>query len=173
MALFIAVNSLSFGQVKKTLFVIVDGIPADVVEKLNTPFIDEISGTTGFRRAYVGGEKNGYSQTPTISAVGYNTVLTGTWVNKHNVRDNDIADPNYHYQTIFHYLKNIDQGKKIGIFSSWQDNRMKLVKLPFDYQFASRRKENVPQIIFLWRARGGCTGNYIYKQFTLFDHQFR
>lgn len=135
LVLLIVACIVSHAQVKKTLFVIVDGIPADVIEKLNTPFIDSIAAHGGFKKAYVGGEKNGYSQTPTISAVGYNTVLTGTWVNKHNVWDNDIAAPNYNYKTVFHYLKNTSPQKKIGIFSSWQDNRTKLVNLPFDYQF--------------------------------------
>lgn len=123
----------SFGQKRKAIFVIVDGIPADVMEKLNTPSIDKISKEGGFKQVIVGGEKNGYSQTPTISAVGYNTVLTGTWVNKHNVWDNDIAEPNYHYKTIFKLLKEQDSTKKIAIFSSWLDNRTKLVNMPFDH----------------------------------------
>lgn len=125
----------SYCQERKALFVIVDGIAADVLEKLKTPNIDEISKRGGYRRVIVGGEKGGYSQTPTISAVGYNTVLTGTWVNKHNVWDNDIAAPNYHYKTIFHFLKEQDNSKKIGIFSSWLDNRTKLVNRDFDYKF--------------------------------------
>lgn len=134
-ALFLAFNL--FAQEKKAVFVIVDGIPADLIKKLNTPVIDSISKEGGFRQVIVGGEKNGYSQTPTISAVGYNTILTGTWVNKHNVWDNDIADPNYNYKTIFKFLKEYDNTKKIGIFSSWLDNRTKLVNMPFDYQVDS------------------------------------
>jgi len=114
-------------QNKKALFVIVDGIPADVIEKLNTPSLDSIAGKEGYTRAHVGGEKNSYSGTPTISAVGYNSLLTGTWVNKHNVWDNDIAAPNYHYYTLFRFLKEQFPDKKTAVFSSWQDNRTKLV----------------------------------------------
>lgn len=112
---------------KKALFVIVDGIPADVIEKLNTPALDVIAGNNGYARAHVGGEKGGYSETPTISAVGYNSLLTGTWVNKHNVWDNDIAAPNYHYYTLFRFFNEQYPKKKTAIFSSWQDNRTKLV----------------------------------------------
>src|SRR5690606_19468781 len=82
---------------KKALFIMVDGIAADVLERVNTPYMDMISEEGAYTRAYLGGEKGGYSETPTISAVGYNSLLTGTWANKHNVWDNDIEAPNYHY----------------------------------------------------------------------------
>ena len=65
--------------------VIVDGIPADLLERTPTPNIDQISTAGGYSRGYVGGEKGGYSQTPTVSAVSYNSMLTGTWVHKHIV----------------------------------------------------------------------------------------
>ncbi len=130
-------------KIRKTVFIIADGIPADVMERLDLPNFKKISKEGGFARALVGGEKGAYSQTPTISAVGYNSVLTGTWVNKHNVWDNDIAAPNYYYPTIFRLLKAQSPEKKIGIFSSWQDNRTKLVgdgmketgSIYFDYKF--------------------------------------
>ncbi|CAL1519338.1 alkaline phosphatase family protein [Chitinophaga sp. MM2321] len=112
---------------KKTLFIIVDGIPADVIEKQPTPNMRRIAGKDGYTRAYVGGEKGGYSQTPTISAVGYNSLLTGTWVNKHNVWDNDIAAQNYNYWSIFRFFKLAYPQKKTAIFSTWLDNRTKLV----------------------------------------------
>ena len=124
--LLIAFGATGIAQ-KKALFIIADGIPADVIEKLNTPALDAIAKKGGYTRAFTGGEKGGYSQTPTISAVSYNTILTGTWVNKHNVWDNDIAAPNYHYQTIFRLFESKFPEKKTAIFSSWLDNRTKLV----------------------------------------------
>ncbi|HEY5744884.1 MAG TPA: alkaline phosphatase family protein [Chryseolinea sp.] len=112
---------------RKAVFIILDGIPADVIEKVETPVLDEISSKAGYTHAYLGGEKDGYSQSPTISAVGYNHVLTGTWSNKHNVWDNDIEAPNYHYWNIFRIAKASNPNIKTAVFSSWTDNRTKLV----------------------------------------------
>lgn len=141
--LLISIVSLAQEKAKKAVFIIVDGIAADVIEKLDPPNLHKIAAIGGFAKTIVGGEKDSYSQTPTISAVGYNSVLTGTWVNKHNVWDNDIAAPNYYYPTIFRLLKTQSPGKKIGIFSSWLDNRTKLVgdqmketgNIAVDYKF--------------------------------------
>jgi hypothetical protein len=120
-------SCLCLAQARKAVFIIVDGIPADVIEKVNTPALDAIAKVGGYAHAHVGGEKGTYSQTPTISAVGYNSLLTGTWVNKHNVWDNNIKNPNYNYWNIFRLLKNAAPGKKTAIFSTWLDNRTKLV----------------------------------------------
>ncbi|MEQ9581030.1 MAG: alkaline phosphatase family protein, partial [Arenibacter sp.] len=98
------------------MFVIVDGISADVLEKIETPNLDAIAKKGGYTRAYVGGTKDGYSETPTISAVGYNSLLTGTWANKHNVWGNSIKDPNYNYWTIFRYAKENRPKLKTAIF---------------------------------------------------------
>lgn len=130
-------------KTRKVVFILLDGIPTDVLEATNTPYLDEIAGKTGYTRAYVGGEKDGATQSPTISAVGYNSLLTGVWANKHNVWGNNIKAPNYDYWSIFRVAKEHDPSLKTAIFSTWLDNRTKLIgeglpetgNLQMDYAF--------------------------------------
>ena len=107
----------------KTLFVIVDGIPADVIERVNTPGIDAVVASGSYQRAYVGGEVGLPTQSPTVSAVGYMSLLTGTWSNKHNVRANHGLEPNYAYWDIFRVAKYQSELVTTAIFSTWTDNR--------------------------------------------------
>lgn len=139
---------------KKVVFIIVDGIAEDMLSKTKIPNLDKIKKDGALLKAYVGGERGGYSETPTISAVGYNSLLTGTWVNKHNVFDNDIKDPNYSYPTIFKLLKDQFPNKKTAVFSTWEDNRTKLigenleatgkVKVDFAYDGMEKDTKNFP-----------------------------
>ena len=111
----------------KTLFVIVDGIPADVIERVNTPGIDAVVASGSYQRAYVGGEVGLPTQSPTVSAVGYMSLLTGTWSNKHNVRANHGLEPNYAYWDIFRVAKYQSKPTTTAIFSTWTDNRTLLL----------------------------------------------
>lgn len=112
---------------KKAVFIILDGIPADVLEEVDTPVLDSIANAGGYSRAYVGGEKGAYSETPTISAPGYMDLLTATWANKHNVWNNDDQSPNYNYWNIFRIVKNARPNWQTAIFSTWLDNRTVLI----------------------------------------------
>ncbi len=128
--LFLSINLWvlpSFSQEKKVVFIILDGIPAEELEATSTPNLDKIAAIGGYARAYTGGEKGGAYETPTISAVGYNSLLTGTWANKHNVWDNDIAALNYSHWTIFRLMREAKSKSKLAIFSTWEDNRTKLL----------------------------------------------
>ena len=64
---------------------ILDGPEEKIINKVKTPYLDKLTSKGAFAKAYVGGEKGGKTESPTISAVGYNSMLTGTWANKHNV----------------------------------------------------------------------------------------
>lgn len=125
--LLLMLSLIAKAQEKKCLLLLVDGIPADVIEATTTLNIDKISSAGAYARAYVGGEKGGASESPTISAVGYNSMLTGTWANKHNVWGNSIKSPNYSYPTIFKVAKDNNPNTKLGIYSTWEDNRTKLL----------------------------------------------
>ncbi|MDC1116786.1 alkaline phosphatase family protein [Luminiphilus sp.] len=120
-------SSAVFAKSPAAIFIIVDGIPADVLENTSTPVLDSIAGKGGYTRAYVGGEIGGESQSPTSSAIGYNNLLTGTWANKHNVYDNQVNAPNYAYWDIFRMAKEQDPTLQTAIFSTWTDNRTKLI----------------------------------------------
>ncbi len=114
-------------KTKKAVYIIVDGIPADQIERLQPPAIFEIAREGGYSRAYTGGEIGKYTETPTISAIGYTNLLTATWYNKHNVGGNDNLKPNYNYWTIFRIAKEQKKDYKTGLFSSWTDNRTVLI----------------------------------------------
>ncbi len=111
----------------KAVFILLDGIPADVIERVNTPALDEIAAAGGYTRAYVGGERGGPTETPTVSAPGYMSLITGTWANKHNVRGNSNQSPNYNYWNVFRIVESADASRQTAIFSTWLDNRTVLL----------------------------------------------
>ena len=113
--------------VHKAVYVVIDGVPADMIERLDLPNIREIASRGAYSRSYVGGTVGRYDQTPTISAVGYTDILTGTWVNKHNVPGNSNLDPNYNYWSLFRIAKQQASNVTTGLFSSWLDNRTVLI----------------------------------------------
>ena len=114
-------------KTRKAVFIIVDGVPADQLERLNTPAIFNIASKGAYARAYTGGEVGAYTETTTISAPGYTNLLTATWAYKHNVRGNSNLKPNYNYWSPFRIAKEQKKNYKTGLFSSWADNRTVLV----------------------------------------------
>jgi Type I phosphodiesterase / nucleotide pyrophosphatase len=148
--LFVGTNSLA-QPAPKVVFIIADGIPADVIERLQPPAMQQIIRQGKYSRAYVGGVKGSYKETPTISAPGYNNLLTGVWGYKHNVWDNDNQQPNYNYPTIFRLLKSQQRPLTSAIFSTWIDNRTVLLgeglpqtgQLKVDYIFDGYEKDTI------------------------------
>ena len=74
--IFLMIFSLAFTQKqRKVVFVIADGIPYDQILTHKMPNLQKLVKSGGISEAYVGGEKYGYTETPTISAVGYNSLF--------------------------------------------------------------------------------------------------
>ena len=113
--------------IPKVVFVIVDGIPADVIERVATPAIDAIASAGGYGRATVGGPIGKPGETPTISAPGYMSLITGTWANKHNVYKNYGISPDYTYWNLFRLARAEKPELQLAIFSTWTDNRTVLL----------------------------------------------
>lgn len=114
-------------QPRKAVFILLDGIPADVIERVETPALDAIARAGGYARAHVGGELGGPTQTPTVSAPGYMSLITGTWLNKHNVRGNNNQSPNYEYWNLFRIVETVEPARRTALFSTWTDNRTVLI----------------------------------------------
>jgi predicted AlkP superfamily pyrophosphatase or phosphodiesterase len=114
---------------RKAVFIILDGIPADVIERVPTPALDAIAAAGGYARAHVGGERGGPTQTPTISAPGYMSLITGTWAYKHNVWGNNNQSPNYAYWNLFRIVETVEPARRTALFSTWTDNRTVLIGL--------------------------------------------
>ncbi|MGM9804352.1 MAG: alkaline phosphatase family protein [Muribaculaceae bacterium] len=112
---------------RKVVYIVVDGIPADYIDRLQPATIYDISSQGHYARAYTGGDAGTYSETPTVSAIGYTNILTGTWMNKHNVNGNSNLNPNYNYWTLFRMAKEQKTNYTTGLFSSWLDNRTVLI----------------------------------------------
>ena len=112
----------------KVAFVIVDGIPADVIERVATPHLDAIAKVGAYVRAQMGGPVGVPGDTPTVSAPGYMSLVTDTWANKHNVYENYNLSSNYDYWNIFRVAKAARPAIKIGIFSTWTDDRAVLLR---------------------------------------------
>ena len=115
------------GTTPKVVFMILDGIPADVIERVATPHLDAIAKAGAYARAQMGGPVGEPGETPTVSAPGYMSLITGTWANKHNVYENYNLSPNYDYWNIFRVAKALSPAIKVGIFSTWTDNRTVLL----------------------------------------------
>lgn len=112
---------------RKAVFIVLDGIPADVIERVPTPTLDAIAAHGGYTRAYVGGERGGRTETPTISAPGYMSLLTGTWSDKHRVRGNSDLSPDYAYWNLFRIVETVAPARQTALFSTWTDNRTVLI----------------------------------------------
>jgi predicted AlkP superfamily pyrophosphatase or phosphodiesterase len=85
------------GKVRKHVLVIgIDGLRPDALVAANTPALDELIGNGAVTYdAYAGGERRTQTQQATSSGPGWSSILTGVWVDKHNVSNNEFSDPHF------------------------------------------------------------------------------
>ena len=114
-------------KTRKALYVIMDGVSREFLHQTRPATIFDIASTGSYADAYAGGEVGALSQSPTISAIGYTNILTGTWMNKHNVQGNSNIKTNYNYWSLFRIAKAQQRDVKTALFSSWADNRTLLI----------------------------------------------
>lgn len=114
-------------KTRKAMYVIVDGVTQEMVEKVRPKNIFSVASVGSYAPAYCGGEVGGLTETATISAIGYTNILTGTWMNKHNVRGNSDIQTNYNYWNLFRIAKNQPREVRTALFSGWTDNRLQLI----------------------------------------------
>ncbi|MES2456227.1 MAG: hypothetical protein V4594_11815 [Bacteroidota bacterium] len=69
-SILLAVSAQAQQRQHKVVYIIADGIPADVLENQNLPNFKKIIQAGSYSRMHVGGDKGTYNETPTISAVG-------------------------------------------------------------------------------------------------------
>ena len=141
-------------KTRKAMYIIIDGVSREFLGETKPTTIFDIAKTGSYADAYAGGEIGGISHSPTISAIGYTNILTGTWMNKHNVRGNSDIHTNYNYWSLFRIAKAQKRPVKTALFSSWADNRTLLVgagrpetgnlKIDYVYDGYDLDKKNFP-----------------------------
>lgn len=115
------------GKTRKTLYLIVDGVEPDFLEMVHPKTIFDIAKTGSYGHGYCGGQTGTYTESFTLSAIGYSNILFGTWMNKHRVTANENLNPNYNYWNLFRIAKNQKKDYKTAVFTSWTDNTTYLV----------------------------------------------
>lgn len=111
----------------RVLFIGIDGCRADgmasAMERGLAPNLKAVSesGDGLFtRKFYAGGEKDKPTHQPTISGPGWSTLLTGTWIDRHHVKDNKFIGARY--QSYAHFMRHIKEEKPgawCGSFVDW------------------------------------------------------
>jgi len=112
-----AENDIDQTITKHALVIGVDGLRPDAVKVAYTPNLDALiaNGAVSYD-AYAGGELGKSTQQATSSGPSWSSILTGVWIDKHNVPDNSFKNPNYAKYP--HFFKQIKEKKPTAYLSS-------------------------------------------------------
>lgn len=112
---------------KRVLFIGIDGCRADaVVEAMARGLAPQLKALSEegllTRRIHAGGEMKGATHQPTVSGPGWSSLLTGVWVDKHNVSNNRFLGARF--QTYPHFMRRLKELKPsawCGSFADWPE----------------------------------------------------
>lgn len=99
----------------KALLVGIDGVQLERIEALAPPNFARLQ----ISRSYTGGIEGEASQQSTYSGPGWATILTGTWLQKHQISSNSSGLANQNYPSIFKRLKQSNSNLKVASIVHW------------------------------------------------------
>ena len=102
---------------KKVLFIGVDGVQLEELQKTHTPHFDRLT----IKKAYTGGITGTPTEQATSSGPGWSTILTGVWANKHQVVSNSSGLANPAFPSIFKRLRDAQPNSKIASVINWSE----------------------------------------------------
>ncbi|MCZ6834963.1 MAG: alkaline phosphatase family protein [Planctomycetota bacterium] len=114
--LFASIGSELAAQSKapKVLIIGIDGLRPDAMMKADTPNIDALMADGGY-------SLEARTSRITVSGPGWSSMLTGVWLPKHNVPDNDFRRPAYdRYPHFFTRLREQKPEAITAAFNSWE-----------------------------------------------------
>jgi hypothetical protein len=124
--------SVSTGQdkTKHALVIGIDGVLVDGLLAADTPVMDSLANAGAFSwHAFAGGVLGESSQQATSSGPGWSSILTGVWLDKHNVPNNDFSEPNYsEYPHFFQRIKEKKQEAYLSSIVNWAPINDKILR---------------------------------------------
>ncbi len=98
---------------RKVLILGIDGCRHDALQAANTPHIDQL--TDNSLHSF-----HSTTQAPTWSGVGWSSMLTGVWGEKHGVSDNSFSGNNFNtYPHIFNRIKEVNPDLYLSSICQW------------------------------------------------------
>lgn len=113
-------------QGRRVLFIGIDGCRTDALtaamERGLAPQMKALSESPGgllSRQFYAGGDLNAPTHQPTVSGPGWTSLLTGVWIDKHRVRDNQFFGGRF--QVFPHFMRRIKEAQPTAWCGSMAD----------------------------------------------------
>lgn len=131
---FVLINPAFAGN-KKVLLVGMDGVQYRYIDQLATPGFDRLHIT----KAYAGGVTSRFTEQATSSGPGWSTILTGVWVNKHGVSNNNVGPADRAWPSVFRFIHNANPSAKLYSFATW--GTMNTLYFPYDMPLLTARSE--------------------------------